>query len=124
MRGRVLAAVAAAVLAATGASASSVVDGATKTRAKAPTRYSLVHGCYALTSRAGKRQAIAKSVGPFRMQAASLGVYLLYGKHAGYLTDQGGGKLAGAGSPSTAAEWRVTGTARRGFKITNLSTKK
>src|SRR5437588_152784 len=69
--------IAAAMLAAVGASASSIVDGATNTRVL--TRYSLVHGCYRLYSRTASGSAIAPTVGPFRMQAAALGIYLLYG---------------------------------------------
>ena len=57
------------------------------------------------------------------MQPAALAVYLLYGRHGRYLIDKRG-KVAAAGAPSTSAEWRVTGTARRGFRITNLSTKR
>src|SRR6266480_3475263 len=121
MRGRVLAGVAAAVLVAAGASASSVVDGASSTRARATTRYSLAHGCYALHGNGAHRRAIGKAVGPFRMQPAALSIYLLYGQHGKYLIDKG--KVVGAASaPSTAAEWRVGGTARRGFSITNAST--
>src|SRR6185437_15617150 len=55
---------------------------------QAQTRYSLVHGCYALSSPARGTQ-IAPSVGPFTMQAAALGVYLLYGPQGDYLTDDG-----------------------------------
>lgn len=41
------------------------------------TIYSLVHRCEALTG-AATGQPIARSNGPFRMQAAALGTYLLY----------------------------------------------
>src|SRR5438270_7882052 len=118
---RAVAVVAAAAVAIAGVSVSSGVDGATTTRARTPTRYSLVHGCYALSLRG---HAIAPKVGPFRMQPAALAVYLLYGRHNQYLADLGGGKIAGASAPRAATEWRVGGTARRGFKITNLSTRK
>jgi hypothetical protein len=85
------------------------------------TRYSLVHGCYGLRSRSGG-QPIAPEQGPFTMQAAALGIYLLYGPHGEYLTDQGAGALQGASAPSTAAEWRVDGSSPQGFTITNLAT--
>jgi hypothetical protein len=46
------------------------------------TRYSLVHGCYRL--RSGGHE-IAAADGPFRMQAAALGEYLIYGVHEDFL---------------------------------------
>jgi hypothetical protein len=85
------------------------------------TRYSLVNGCYALRSTAGGNP-IAAAEGPFRMQAAALGVYLLYGPQGDYLIDQGGGTLTGQSGPSTAAEWTVDGGAGQGFTITDLAT--
>jgi hypothetical protein len=84
-------------------------------------RYSLVHGCYSLTDPAGAAP-IAAAEGPFRMQAAALGIYLLYGPRGDYLTDGGGGALAGSSDPSTAAEWRVDGSSTTGFTITDLAT--
>src|SRR6478735_11537152 len=86
------------------------------------TIYSLVHRCEALTNTA-TRQPIAASDGPFRMQAAALGTYLLYTPQGRYLTDTGSGALAAQPDPSRAAEWAVTGNARRGFKMTNLATR-
>jgi hypothetical protein len=86
-------------------------------RAPAQTRYSLAHGCYAL--RAARKPV---SGGPFTMQPAALGVYLLYTPKSAYLTGQGKGSLAALSTPSSAAEWRVAGGARRGFTITNLGT--
>ena len=56
------------------------------------------------------------------MQAAALGVYLLYEPNGDYLTDEGTGALQGSATPSGASEWRVTGSAARGFTITNLAT--
>ena len=85
------------------------------------TIYSLVHRCEALTNTV-TRQPIAGSDGPFRMQAAALGTYLLYTPQGRYLTDTGSGALAAQPDPSRAAEWVVTGNARRGFKMTNLAT--
>jgi hypothetical protein len=85
------------------------------------TIYSLVHHCEALTSPVSSRP-IARADGPFRMQAAALGIYLLYTPRGQYLTDTGSGSLAAQPDPSQAAEWRVKGTARRGFMMTNLAT--
>jgi hypothetical protein len=79
------------------------------------TRYSLVHGCYALRSPSGA--PIAASEGPVRMQAAALGIYLLYGPKANYLTSG----LTSVSTPSTATEWRVDGSATSGFTITNAA---
>jgi hypothetical protein len=102
-------------------SAASTTARRLSTRVAAQTRYSLVHGCYALSAgRTGP--ALASAYGPFRMQAAALGVYLLYEPNGDYLASAGGGALAGAATPSTAAEWGVTGTPRRGFTLTNLGT--
>lgn len=86
------------------------------------TIYSLVHRCEALTN-TGTGQPIASSAGPFRMQAAALGAYLLYTPQGRFLSDTGSGALAAQSDPSSAAEWVVTGNARRGFKLTNLATK-
>ena len=91
-------------------------------RAPGPlTIYSLVHRCEALRSTVTGRP-IAQADGPFRMQAAALGIYLLYTPKGQYLTDTGSGSLAAQPDPSQAAEWRVKGNARRGFTITNLAT--
>ncbi len=56
------------------------------------------------------------------MQAAALGVYLLYGPTGGYLIDSGGGALQNAATPSTSAEWTVTGDSARGFTMTDDAT--
>jgi hypothetical protein len=102
-------------------SAASTTARRLSTRVPAQTRYSLVHRCYALSA-GRKGPALASADGPFRMQASALGVYLLYEPNGDYLTSAGGGALAGAATPSTAAEWEVTGTQRRGFTLTNLGT--
>ncbi|HEY2636206.1 MAG TPA: Coagulation factor 5/8 type domain-containing protein, partial [Solirubrobacteraceae bacterium] len=90
--------------------------------ATSPTRYSLVHGCYAVRT-AGSSADVAG--GPFRMQATALGRYLLYSPARTFLADgvQGGGLLPDLGlpavggggiglatAPSPAAEWAVTGS--------------
>jgi hypothetical protein len=83
--------------------------------ASAVTRYSLVDGCYTVGS-------VAPALGPFRMQAAALGVYLLYTPGGEYLTDVGGGALKAVSTPSPAAEWQVDGDGTQGFTITNAGT--
>jgi hypothetical protein len=85
------------------------------------TRYSLVNGCYALQS-PSRGTPIGAAQGPFRMQAAALGIYLLYGPSGDYLVDAGSGSLGSASTPSTVAEWRVDGSAAQGFTITDLAT--
>ena len=85
------------------------------------TIYSLVHRCESLL-RASNNQPIAQANGPFRMQAAALGTYLLYTPQDQYLTDTGSGSLAAQADPSPAAEWVVKGTALRGFTMSNLAT--
>jgi hypothetical protein len=84
------------------------------------TRYSLVNGCFSLSAPGGS--PIAASDGPFRMQAAALGIYLLYTPGSRYLVDNGGGSLGTAGTPSQAAEWQVDGDSSSGFTLTNLQT--
>src|SRR5947209_690726 len=85
------------------------------------TRYSLVNGCYSLSAPTN-RAPIAAAEGPFRMQAAALGVYLLYGPQGDYLVDDGTGNLQGDSTPGTPAEWTVSGTSARGFTMTNVGT--
>ncbi len=102
-------------------SASSPAARAAGPSGPALTRYSLVHGCYALRSSPGGR-SIASGQGPFRMQAAALGVYLLYTRAGAYLTDAGSGALQAQSAPSGSAEWRVNGSRQRGFTITNAGT--
>ena len=69
-------AVSAAMIVGLGSSPASTVARRLATTPQPQTRYSLVHGCYALRSPSGG-DAIAAAVGPFRMQAAALGIYLL-----------------------------------------------
>jgi hypothetical protein len=111
--------VAAVVIVVLASSAASTVARRLPARHQPMTRYSLVHGCYALRSPA--KRPIASADGPFRMQAAALGVYLLYTPQSEYLIDQGGA-LQTASQPSTAAQWTVTGSSRHGFTMTDLAT--
>src|SRR5207302_3509272 len=56
--------------------------------AGAPTRYSLANGCYALQSPSGRVVAGGERL---RMQATTLGSYLLYRPDATFLAAHGGG---------------------------------
>ena len=66
---------------------------AARAAAKPPTRYSLVHGCYMLRSGAS---VVGGADGPYRMQAAALGQYLIYGAHHDFL----GSNLAPVSTPA------------------------
>jgi hypothetical protein len=72
--------------------------------AKPQTRYSLVHGCYALSSATGRPLAGAAHV---RMQATALGRYLLYLPDRTFLTAQSDGSVSPAAAPSPSADWTV-----------------
>jgi hypothetical protein len=104
-----------------GSSASTATTPHVVTSPKSQTRYSLVHGCYSLSS-PSRETPMAPSVGPFTMQAAALGVYLLYGPQGDFLTDDGTGNLTGASTPSAATEWTVDGSSAQGFTMTNAAT--
>ncbi len=93
------AAVAVAVLSALPASGRSVSPRFVKVK----NRYALVHGCYYVQVRRGPR------LGPFRMQAAALGQYLLYGAAQSYL----GSGLQMTSSPGPSTVWAITGHGRR-----------
>jgi hypothetical protein len=112
-RAMLIAAAAAAVLAALG-NFSATTAARRPARPVALTRYSLVHGCYAVRTRGSRRPIVA---GPFRFQAAALGIYLLYTPQREFLTKG----FRTSSTPSPATEWRVDGSARRGFEITNLA---
>src|SRR3954454_7708417 len=88
--------------------------------AKAQTRYSLVHGCYALKS-GGKT---IPGAGHIRMQATALGSYLLYRPDKTFLAAQNGGTVAAASEPSPAADWVVKGGKRvKGKRVFTLTPK-
>ena len=94
------------------------------------TRYSLVHGCYALrsvqsgqlvTKADGGYAATAGSVGEaerFRMQATDLGRYLFYGTAEDFLAVSGDG-IAPAGQPSDDSDWTVSESGSGAFEIVN-----
>jgi hypothetical protein len=84
-------------------------------RTPAPTtRYSLAHGCYRLRS---SGREIAAASGPFRMQPAALGEYLIYGIHDDFL----GPAMAPVASPDQSALWLVKGSAGQGFELVNAT---
>jgi hypothetical protein len=84
--------------------------------AKKPTRYSLAGGCHSLES-AGQPVAGAERL---RMQATTLGRYLLYTPDRTFLAAQDDGSVAPDAEPSPAADWRVKG--RRGsFTLSPVS---
>jgi hypothetical protein len=88
---------------------------AAKSRAKSANRYSLVHGCYVLHSGGS---VVGPADGPYRMQAAALGQYLLYGEHDDFL----GPNLSPVSVPGSSTVWQVDGTSGHGFTLTNLGT--
>jgi len=116
-----LVAIAAALAIVLGSSAASTITRRSATPARPLTRYSVIHGCYSLES-PSNGAPIAASDGPFTMQAAALGVYLLYGPRGDYLSDSGDGTLVADTTPSTASEWVLDGSSPPGFTITNLAT--
>ncbi|MEA2272990.1 MAG: hypothetical protein QOI98_1698 [Solirubrobacteraceae bacterium] len=86
--------------------------------ADAPTRYSLANGCYTLQGASG--QAISGG-DKLRMQATTLGRYLLYRPDRTFLTAQSDGSVAPASAPSPAADWRVEEAAGDTFTLTPQS---
>src|SRR5438045_9568769 len=74
--------------------------------ADAPTRYSLANGCYALQSSSGQVVAGGDHV---RMQATTLGSYLLYRPDRTVLAAPGDGRVAPAHARSPGADGRVPG---------------
>ena len=85
-----------------------------------PDRYGFVRGCYSFED--SNSQLIAPASGPFRMQATTLGEYLLYGVNQDFLADPGTGIPAPAAAPSTAAEWEVLGNPNTGYSLKNKAT--
>jgi hypothetical protein len=94
----------------------------------APTRYSIVHGCYALrpsghglvAKAGGGYSASAGSVGeaePFRMQATELGQYLFYGRNRDYLAGDSQNRVVTASGASPSTDWRVDEAGSGRFKI-------
>jgi hypothetical protein len=100
--------------------------------ADGPDRYSLAGGCYALQPAGGgfiekdgvgyddKGPATPRSEA-FRMQATTLGRYLLYGRDSDFLAAGSGDAVAPAATPSPAADWRVV-PAGDDFELRNSAT--
>lgn len=99
-----------------------------------PTRYSLVHGCYALQSVANGRYVVrrpdagyraeattAAGGEAFRMQATALGRYLLYGRDQTVPTRSGASGVIASGDLGPAGDWRVQPAAEGGFRIEALN---
>src|SRR4051812_10614360 len=84
----------------------------------AQTRYSLVHGCYSLTSANGRPLAGANQI---RMQATALGRYLLYRPDRTFLAAQDDGGVSSSDAPSPAADWRVKKVGKRLFSLSPQS---
>ena len=81
----------------------------------APTKYSLQGGCYALTdASSGQPVAGAQQV---RMQATTLGRYLLYLPDGRYLAAREDGGVAPAQEPSPASDWKVEEASSGAFTI-------
>src|SRR4051812_34461814 len=87
-------------------------------QASTQTRYSLVHGCYALTGANGQAVKGGENV---RMQATTLGRYLLYRSDSTFLTAQDDGSVSPASEPSPAADWRVDPAGGDSFTLTPQS---
>ena len=102
---------------------------ASAAKPSADSRYSLVHGCFALEAPAGgliakggegyATGAGAGSAEGFRMQATDLGTYLLYGRDRDFLAVDGDAVVAAA-EPSRAAEWRVEEAGHGAFTLVSL----
>ena len=82
------------------------------------TRYTLANGCYALQNPSGQTIAGADRV---RMQATTLGSYLLYTPDRRFLTAQSNGSVAPAQEPSPAGDWRVRETGGEAFTMSPAS---
>jgi hypothetical protein len=95
-----------------------LVLGATAPAASALDRYTLANGCYSLQTPSGQPISGAEKV---RMQAVTLGRYLLYRPDHQFVASQSDGSVAPAATPSTAADWRVEGVGSDNFTLTPQS---
>jgi hypothetical protein len=84
----------------------------------APTRYSLAGGCHALQGASGQAVPGAERL---RMQATTLGSYLLYLPDGTFLAAQGDGGVAPAAGASPAADWRVSDAGAGAFTLSPAS---
>jgi len=105
---RALAALALALVAATPAPADA-----------APTRYSLAGGCYGL--RAAPSGKAVPGAQRLRMQATTLGRYLLYRPNRTFLAARENGSVSPAAKPSPAADWRVRRAGGSAFRLSPVS---
>jgi hypothetical protein len=87
-------------------------------KAEAQTRYTLANGCYSLHGPSGQVVAGAERV---RMQATTLGSYLLYRPDRTFLAARDDGSVAPAPDPSPAADWRVREAGGGTFVLTPAS---
>ena len=86
--------------------------------ADAPTRYSLANGCYALEGASGQ---VLGGGDRLRMQATTLGSYLLYRPDGTVLSALDDGSVAPAQQPSAAADWRVQDAPGQTFTLSPVS---
>src|SRR5437899_6668662 len=86
--------------------------------AAAQTRYSLANGCYTLTGPDGRPLANAERL---RMQATTLGRYLLYRPDRTFVAAQGDASVRPASEPSPAADWRVEEAGGGAFTLSPMS---
>src|SRR5829696_2856311 len=93
-----------------------LLAGADAQAQESPTRYSLAGGCYTVTGANG--QPIAERV---RMQATTLGRYLLYLPDRTFVTAGGDGTVGPAPRPSPAADWRVDPAPGGTFALSPMS---
>jgi hypothetical protein len=85
--------------------------------AAAPTRYSLVHGCYGLMQ-GGRAVPGADRV---RMQATALGRYLLYRPDRRFVAARPDGSVGVDDAPGPAADWMVEESGRGAFTLAPMS---
>src|SRR5829696_9281775 len=83
-----------------------------------PTRYSLAGGCYTVTGPDGRPIAGAERV---RMQATTLGRYLLYLPDRTFVAAGDDGSVGPAPRPSPAADWRVDPAPGGTFALSPMS---
>lgn len=98
-----------------------------------PDRYSFAGGCYALQAstggfvqRAGDGYSDRGTAPPrseaFRMQATTLGRYLLYGLGTDFLAAGEGDSIVAATDPSPAADWTLTELGNNRYELRNSQT--
>ncbi len=81
------------------------------------TRYSLVHGCYAVSQ---QRRSLP-GAGRVRMQASALGRYLLYTPDHRFVAARPGDAVGLDSAPSPASDWRVDAASSGRFTLTAAS---